>query len=87
LVPRAQQIIQVDRLPEGLAWQLRQLHPEIALEGTEITLAGEAMEVKAGALRLLLDAQIDILHVERQRATLEEVYLEAVRTAIGGEAG
>jgi ABC-2 type transport system ATP-binding protein len=86
LAPRAQQLIRVDRLPEGLAWQIRQLHGEIQVNGVEITLPGEAMEAKAGVLRLLLDAQIDILHVERQRATLEEVYLEAVRSTVGAGA-
>jgi ABC-2 type transport system ATP-binding protein len=86
LAPRAQQVIRVDRLPEGLAWELRQLHEGIEIIGTEITLPGEAMEVKADVLRLLLDAQVDIVHVERQRATLEEVYLEAVRFTAGVEA-
>jgi ABC-2 type transport system ATP-binding protein len=85
LAPRAQQVIRVDRMPEGLAWQLRQLHDGIEINGTEITLPGEAMEVKARVLRALLDAQVDIVHVERQRATLEEVYLEAVRSAVGAE--
>jgi ABC-2 type transport system ATP-binding protein len=86
LAPRAQQMIQVDRLPEGLDWEIRQLHEEIEINGTEIILPGEAMDVKAAVLRLLLDAQVDLVHVERQRATLEEVYLEAVRSTIPVEA-
>jgi ABC-2 type transport system ATP-binding protein len=86
LAPRAQQVIRVDRLPAELAGQIRQLHDEIQIDGTEITLPGAAMEVKASVLRLLLDAQVDVVHVERQRATLEEVYLEAVRSALGAEA-
>ena len=85
LVPRAHQLIEVDRLPEAVAWQIRQLHTDILINGTEITLPGDAMEVKAGVLRLLLDAQVDIVRLERQRATLEEVYLEAVRSAVGIE--
>ena len=81
LAPRSQVIIRVDRLPELIAWQLRQLHPAVALEGTDISLPDDAIQVKPAALRLLLDARIDILQVERRRATLEEVYLEAVRPA------
>jgi ABC-2 type transport system ATP-binding protein len=86
LVPRAQQVIRVDRVPDGLGWQLRQLHPKIELDGTEIILPGDAMEVKASVLRLLLDSQLDVVHVERQRATLEEVYLEAVELTTEDEA-
>lgn len=80
LAPRSQVLIRVDRLPSLLVWQLQQLHPAITLNGTEITLPDEAMECKSAALRLLLDAHIDILHLERQRASLEEIYLETVQS-------
>jgi len=83
LAPRAHQLIEVDRLPEAIAWRIGQLHPEVVIQDTEITLPGDAMEVKAGVLRLLLDAQVDIVRLEREHATLEEVYLEAVQSAIG----
>jgi ABC-2 type transport system ATP-binding protein len=80
LAPHSQVLIQVDRLPNLIAWQLSQLHPAVMLEGTNISLPGDAVEIKPTALRLLLDAKIDILRVEDQRTTLEDIYLEAVQT-------
>jgi ABC-2 type transport system ATP-binding protein len=79
LAPRSHLLIQVDRLPDSVSWQISQLHPAIALDGTEIVVADEAVGVKRQILQTLLDAQIDIVRLESQGATLEEVYLEAVR--------
>ncbi len=78
LAPRSQIIIRVDQIPEPVAWQLQSLHPEVAVNGSEVVLTGAAVQVKAEALRLLLDAQVDVLGVDQRRATLEEIYLEAV---------
>lgn len=79
LLPRSQVIIQVDRLPELVAWQLTELHPELAVQGTTITLTGEAMDHKGEVVRLLVDSRVDILELETQRSTLEETFLEAVQ--------
>jgi ABC-2 type transport system ATP-binding protein len=79
LAPRSHLLIQVDRLPDAVSQQIFQLHPAVALNGTEIVLADEAVGVKRQILQILLDAQVDILRLESQGATLEEVYLEAVR--------
>ncbi len=78
LIPRSQVIIRVDRLPELVADDLRQLNPDILLNQSLITLPDDLLQVKTAVLRILLDARVDIQHVERQRATLEEVYLETV---------
>jgi ABC-2 type transport system ATP-binding protein len=78
LVPRSQVLVRVERLPEAVASQLTRLDPDVRLDGNEICLPGDAAQVRAAVLRLLLDARIDIVRVERQRATLEEVYLETV---------
>jgi ABC-2 type transport system ATP-binding protein len=78
LAPRRQVRIEVDRLPDLVAWQLSELHPELVLEDLNIILVGESAQVKANALRLLLDARIDIIKVEQQGSTLEEIYLDAV---------
>ncbi len=78
LAPRSQVRIQVDRLPDLIAWQLSELHPDIVLEERDIILEGEAREVKATALRLLLDARIDIIKVEKQGSSLEDIYLDAI---------
>ena len=77
LAPHSQVLIRVDRLPDLLAWQLSQLHPAVTLDGSEITLPGDAMQIKSAALRLLLDARIDIIRVERQGVTLEDIFLKA----------
>lgn len=82
LAPRSRVVIEVDRLPGLIAWQMSQLHPDVAPspDGTEIYLPEEAMPVKPAILRLLLDARIDILRVAMESATLEDVYLETVRS-------
>ncbi len=80
LAPRSRVVIEVDRLPELIAWQLRQFHPGVtpSPDGTEIHLAEDALSAKPAILRLLLDARIDILRVAEESATLEDVYLETV---------
>lgn len=78
LVPRSQVLIKVDQLPDEVAGQLSELHPALRVNGSEVLLPDDAIRVKAAAVRLLLDAGVDILHLEQRRATLEEVYLETV---------
>jgi ABC-2 type transport system ATP-binding protein len=56
-----------------------QSHSDIAVRDNTITLTGIAIARKAEILRQLLDAGIDIQNLTHQRATLEEVYLEAQR--------
>lgn len=80
LVPRAQVIIRVDALPDLLAAELQHQYPDILIDNTQITLPKEAMQLKSSLLQVLLNAQVDVEHVERQRATLEEVYMETVRS-------
>jgi ABC-2 type transport system ATP-binding protein len=81
LAPRVHLLIQVDQLPDSVSGQISHLHPAIALNGTDIVLAEEAIGAKRQVLQILLDAQVDIVRLESQGSTLEEVYLEAVRTA------
>ena len=82
LNPQARVIIRVERLPELVVWQLQQLDPaiEVSAGGSTIILPDKAAEQKSVALRLLLDARIDVLHMERQHSTLEDIYLEAVHS-------
>lgn len=82
LAPRSQVVIHVDSLSEQVVEQLTHLHPDIVTspDSAEIVLPDDAMHFKAQALRLLLDAGVDVYQLERQRATLEEIYLEAVRS-------
>ena len=55
------------------------LHPEIAVDGNVITLSGPALACKPALLQVLLSAQAAILNLSQQRATIEEIYLEAIR--------
>jgi ABC-2 type transport system ATP-binding protein len=82
LAPRSQVLIRTAApLPEPLATQLQQALPEffLAADGKEITLPDSAMQAKAVVLQALLKSGVEVTHLEQQRATLEEVYLEAIR--------
>lgn len=80
LAPRAQVTVVAGPLPADLLPSLLALGPEVSVEGEQIVLTGEAVARKAQVLRLLLDAGVDIRQLNEQRATLEEVYLEATGT-------
>jgi hypothetical protein len=58
---------------------LLDLHPDVRVGGATISLSGGALACKTQALAMLLDAGVDIEDVTRQRLSLEEVYLQAVR--------
>jgi ABC-2 type transport system ATP-binding protein len=77
LAPRPQVTIHLGHLTGDLSARLAALDPRIELENQHITLSGEAVAHKAGVVRLLLDAGIDIRQLNEQYATLEDVYLEA----------
>jgi ABC-2 type transport system ATP-binding protein len=64
-------------IPDDLASALMALAPGIVVSEQRITLSGEALPHKARVLRLLLDAQVDVQRLATQRATLEDLYLEA----------
>lgn len=71
--------IVVDRLPAELASALATLVPGIVIDGPEISLRGEWVAYKATVLRHLLDAGADVQGLAQQQASLEDVYLEAIR--------
>ena len=79
LPPRQQVLIGVDRLPDPLRSALPALHPDIRVGAASIALSGEALALKPQVLQMLLGAGVDIEDLTRQRLSLEEVYLEAVR--------
>jgi ABC-2 type transport system ATP-binding protein len=79
LPPRQQVLIGVDHLPDPLRSALPALHPAIRVGASSIALSGEALALKPQVLQMLLGAGVDIEDVTRQRLSLEEVYLEAVR--------
>ena len=82
LSPRSQVLMRASAaLPETLAVQLQQMVPELLLaaDGRGIILPGSAMQAKAMVLQTLLNSGVDVTHLEQQRASLEEIYLEAVQ--------
>ncbi len=83
LSPRSGVVIEVDRMPESVLSTISQLHPAVTVNGTEIGLPGQAADLKNQVLQLLLDNEVDIVRLNSGGATLEEIYLEAVR--FGGE--
>ena len=59
---------------------LESLHPKIHAVGVEVTLSEEAIELRRDVLRIVLEAGLDVCHVEQQRATLQEIYAEVVQS-------
>jgi ABC-2 type transport system ATP-binding protein len=55
------------------------LHPGITLDGNTLALNGDAIMQQAAVLRALLEMGAEIQSLSHQRATLEEIYLEAMR--------
>ncbi len=63
----------------GLRSPLESLHPGVHVDGPIIRLEDEAVNVRREVLRLIVEAGLDICHLEQQRATLEEIYAEVVQ--------
>lgn len=81
VLPLQSQItLEVDHLPEAMASALVAGYPDVTVEGKTITLAGDAVALKPAVLRTLLDAGIEVQSLRQRRASLEEVYLEAVKS-------
>jgi ABC-2 type transport system ATP-binding protein len=77
LSPQSQVVLDTASIPSVLQEQIEDLSPGIAVAERRIILTGPAMNHKAGVLRALLDAGVDLESLSEQHATLEEVYLEA----------
>ncbi len=71
--------IYADKDLEGLRPLLLSLHPGIEVEGEVVTLHNEAMQLRRHILTLVLNRNYDVLRVEQQRITLDEIYAEAVK--------
>jgi ABC-2 type transport system ATP-binding protein len=72
--------ITVDWLPAATAETLATWGPDVRVNEANVILRGAAVSRKAEALRLLLDAGADIRGLAQARTTLEQIYLEAVRS-------
>ncbi len=64
--------------PEARA-RIAGLNPAITVEGNQITLSAGAVESKREVIAVLLQTGADIRHLAHERASLEEIYLEAMR--------
>ena len=58
---------------------LKALHPQVQVERATIILTDEAIGLRRQILRMVLEAGLDVRHVEQKRVTLEEIYAEVVR--------
>jgi len=79
LAARARATIRADRDLAPLRAQLQALHPEITVEGETALLKNEALGLRRQVMTMLLYANYDILEVRQARASLAEIYAEAVR--------
>lgn len=71
--------IHSDRDLSSLTTVLGALHPQIQVDGEEVTLVGEAIRLRRHVLSVLVGTGYDVVQVEQKRATLEEIYAEAVQ--------
>ncbi len=79
LLLRPQVAICVDRLSPELAAALVQAVPGLEINGETILLRDESITWKNRILGMLVEAGCDIEELRQERATLEEIYLEAMR--------
>ena len=74
LTMRPHVIIQATRDLGAVRPRLEALHPRIQVEGMQVVLTEEMIGLRPAVLRVILDAGLDVCHVEQQRVTLEEIY-------------
>lgn len=58
---------------------LTSLHPQITVYDNQVSLEDEAIQLRRHVLSVLVGAGHDVVGVEQKRATLEEIYAEAVQ--------
>jgi len=79
LTAKSHAIIQANRELSAICGALTALHPDITIEGDRVFLEGEAVALRRQVLMMLLHANYDVLRVHQKRATLAEIYAEAVQ--------
>ena len=77
LPTRAQVTISTGPMPDHLPSRLAAISTGIAVADGRVSLVGEVTTQKAEVLLMLLHAGVDIRELSEQRATLEDVFLEA----------
>jgi ABC-2 type transport system ATP-binding protein len=71
--------IHADRDLSPLVTLLTSLHPQIQVEGEQVILLESAIQLRRHVLSLLVGTGYDVVRVEQKRATVEEIYAEAVQ--------
>lgn len=71
--------ILVDRSLEGAKRLLLRVHPDVSVEGNEVILRNEAIQMRRQILAVLINMGYDIMRVDQKRMTLAEIYSEAVQ--------
>lgn len=71
--------IQVDDDLQPAAPMFTSMHPDVKVEGTQLILINEAIQLRRHILSLLVGIGYDIVSVNQKRATLEDIYAEAVQ--------
>lgn len=78
LSAKAHTTIRADKDLEPLRAELMSLHPAIEVDGTAVVLQNEAIRLRRQVMTMLLYANFDIVEVRQARASLAEIYAEAV---------
>jgi len=71
--------IHSDRDLSPLTTVLGALHPQVEVDGNAVTLVDDAIGMRRHVLSVLVGTGYDVVRVEQKRATLEEIYAEAVQ--------
>ncbi len=78
LSAKAHTTIRADKDLEPLREHLLGLHPDITVDDAVVILQNEAVRLRRQVMTMLLHANYDIVEVRQARASLAEVYAEAV---------
>ncbi|MEJ2747212.1 MAG: ABC transporter ATP-binding protein [Anaerolineae bacterium] len=78
LTAKAHTTIRADRDLAQMQDHLLNLHPDITVDGAVVVLENEAVRLRRQVMTMLLYANYDILEVRQARASLAEIYAEAV---------
>lgn len=79
LAVRPKVVIKTDRDLTPIRQWLLNVHTDIVIEGSKLTIGESALESRRRVLTLLLGAGYDILHIDYNRVTLDEIYAEAIQ--------
>ncbi len=78
LTAKAHTTIRADKDLGDVRLQLLALHPDISIDGAVVVLENDAIRLRRQVMTTLLYANYDILEVRQARASLAEIYAEAV---------